>query len=84
MQICVHDENRIVEIWVTRQEKTDVKVLAKLKSLSASYKNAGYLTAVFFSGSDDLTRRTSDLLCYNRKRLAELETQKEKSLRTAM
>ena len=37
-----------------------------------------YLVAVFLSGERELADATSDLLCYNRKRLAEKEVQRQR------
>lgn len=81
MEIIVNENRKIVEIWL-RQDEKDLR--EQLKPQFAAWKKQGFMSAVFLSGDKDLTCRTSDLLCYNRKRMAEMETQKEKSLRAAM
>lgn len=77
LEMNVHNEQRIVEIWLTRKEKNDSELREGLKSLYQDYKNKKYTVAVYCSGEQDLYRQTSDLLCYNRRRIAELEQQEE-------
>lgn len=81
MEMVVNHQTKIVQYWLSSDE---AGLREQLKPEFAKWKKAGYLTAVFLSGDKDLTCRTSDLLCYNRKRLAEVEAQKEKSLCAAM
>lgn len=78
MEIHVRDESRIVEVWLTNAEKQDAEVCEQLKPLYQKYKCKNYLVAVFQSGDQDLADATSDLLCYNRKRIAQMEVEREK------
>ena len=78
MEICIIEEDKLVEIWLTRAESQDETVRENLKPLYAEYGKKKYKTAVFFSGTRDLAEATSELLCYNRRRIAQLEVQKEK------
>lgn len=78
MEINVRDGSRIVEVWLTRAEKQDAELQEKLKPMYREYKDKNYLVAVFQSGEQDLADATSDLLCYNRKRIAQLEVEREK------
>ena len=78
MEISINDERRTVEIWLSNEEKNDPAVQQRLKPLYAEYAEKKYTVAVFMSGSQDLYSLTSDLLCYNRKRIAELEVEQEK------
>lgn len=77
MEINVRSESRIVEIWLTREEKQDTALPEKLKPLYQSYKESGYMTVVFASGEQDLWDTASDLLCYNRQRIAQMEMERE-------
>lgn len=77
MEMNIHEQQRIVEIWLTRREKDNTELREDLKSLYQDYKNKKYTVAVYCSGEQDLYRQTSDLLCYNRRRIAELEEQQE-------
>lgn len=81
MEIVVNEKSKIVEVWLRQDEK---ELREQLKPEFAEWKKKGYLPAVFLSGSDDLCRRTSDLLCHNRKRLAEVAVEREKTLRAAV
>lgn len=81
MEMVVNENARIVEFWLRSDEAA---LREQLKPEFAAWKSRGYLSAVFLSGDKDLYRQTSDLLCCNRKRLAELEVQKAKALRAAM
>ena len=78
MEICINDERRSVEVWLSNEEKNDPAVLRRLKPFYTEYAGKKYTVAVFMSGSQDLYSLTSDLLCYNRKRIAELEVEQEK------
>lgn len=78
MEINVRDNCKLVEVWLTNEEKTNAKLRETLKSLYREYKAKNYLVAVFQSGGRNLTEATSDLLCHNRKRLAEQEVQRER------
>ena len=78
MEICINDERKTVEVWLSNEEKNNPAVRQRLKPLYAEYAEKKYTAAVFMSGSQDLYSLTSDLLCYNRKHIAELEVEQEK------
>lgn len=73
MEITVHDDRKIVEIWLTNAEKADKALRKSLEPLYEKYHRQKYQVAVFESGSGDLYQSTLALLRYNRKRSAELE-----------
>ena len=79
MEISIRDAQKIVEVWLTNAEKNDPAVAARLHPLYRAYQKQKYTVAVFQSGGADLLGCTRDLLRYNRKRIAELETLREKS-----
>ena len=78
MEINVRDESKIVEIWLSNVEKNDAALRERLKPLYAEYMQKKYTIAVFVSGDRDIYQSTLGLLAYNKKRVAELETQREK------
>ena len=84
MEISIRDAQKIVEVWLTSSEKNDPAVAARLTPLYRAYQKQKYTVAVFQSGGADLLGCTRDLLCYNRKRIAELETLREKSASPAV
>ena len=79
LEISIRDAQKIVEVWLTNSEKNDPAVAARLTPLYRAYQKQKYTVAVFQSGGADLLGCTRDLLRYNRKRIAELETLREKS-----
>ena len=83
MEISVRDAQKIVEVWLTNSEKNDPAVAARLQPLYRAYQKQKYTVAVFQSGNADLFGCTRDLLRYNRKRVAELETLRARSLALA-
>ena len=83
MEIHVQAEKRLVEVWLTKAEKNDLTLRARLKDIYSKYKVQNYLVAVYESGNKDLYQGTRDLLAYNKRRCAELEVQREKLQRTA-
>lgn len=78
MEINIRDEIKIAEIWLTREEKRDAALRERLKPFYRKYKREKYLVAVFESGGRDLWEGTGALLCYNRKRTAQMEVEREK------
>ena len=74
----IREQNKIVELWLTREERDDSAFRESLKPIYQQYKDQNYLVAVFLSGEEDLYQQTRDLLLYNRRRLAEKEVQAEK------
>ena len=74
----IREQNKIVELWLTREERDDPAFRESLKSIYQRYKDQKYLVAVFLSGEEDLYQQTRDLLLYNRRRQAEKEVQAEK------
>lgn len=69
MQIVSTDTT--MEIWLTQGEKQKESVQEKLKTLYAECQARKVMPVVFCSGNRNLTQSTSDLLCYNRKSMAE-------------
>lgn len=76
MEIIVNEKLKIVEVWLRQDEKA---LREQLKPQFTIWKKQGFMPAVFLSGDRELYRQTSDLLCYNRKRTAQLEVQKAKA-----
>ncbi len=74
----VREQSKIVELWLTREERDDPAFRESLKPIYQQYKDQKYLVAVFLSGEEDLYQQTRDLLLYNRRRQAEKEVQAEK------
>ena len=74
----IREQNKIVELLLTREERDDSAFRESLKPIYQQYKDQNYLVAVFLSGEEDLYQQTRDLLLYNRRRLAEKEVQAEK------
>ena len=82
MELKVHDNTKIVEVWMTNVEKNDPAVQARLKELYAKYKEKKYTVAVFQSGGGDLYQSTRDLLAYNKRKCAELAAQRAQRAQT--
>ena len=78
MEINVRDGDQIVEVWLTREEKRDAKLRERLKVLYQEYRAKKFLVAVFESGEQNLEELTGSLLGYNRKRVVQLEMEREK------
>lgn len=79
LQIDVLDNKKIVAVWLTRAEDANEAVRARLRSLRSEYKAKKYTVAEYHSGSGDLHTSVLDLLAYNKRRIAELDTQREKA-----
>lgn len=73
MELNLHPERKIAEIWLTKDERGDRALQRKLRQAYGKYRSQGYTVAVYLSGERDLFDVTGQLLGYNRKRLAEIE-----------
>ena len=78
LEINIRDSNKIVEVWLTSEEKRNTNIREQLKPLYQEYKAKKYLVAVFESGEQNLEELTGSLLGYNRKRIVQLEMEREK------
>ena len=79
LTVEVKEQEKRVNIWLTRAESGDEQLRKSLKPLYREYKAKRFLVAVFVSGSEDLEELTLELLRYNRVRLRELEAIREKA-----
>ncbi len=73
MELNVRNDSKIVEIWLTKSEKQNMQLKKELKLIYQCFNEIGYTVATFLSGAQDLDAVTSDLICYNRRRIAQME-----------
>jgi len=66
MEMNVHDDDRIVEIWLTNEEKSNDGLKGLLQPIFNEYKQKKYKVAVFQSGGRDLADCTAGLLLHNK------------------
>jgi len=66
MEINVNENKKIVEIWLSNEEKNNSLTKEKLRELYDKYKKTKYIVAVYESGSADLLSGTKSLLSQNR------------------
>ena len=78
MQIHINRSAGIAEIWLAKTERDDHAISETLKPLYKELRAQKLLPTVFLSGERELCGQTSALLCYNRRRIAEMETRKER------
>ena len=78
MQIQVHEDKRIVCVWLTKDESSDKATPAQTKNVIAQFRPKKYLVVIFRSGTQELTESTRELLRYNRRITAEREVLAEK------
>ena len=83
MEMNINPESRTVEVWLTTREAHDPALKAHLRVLYQVFAAQKYLTAEFHSGSRELAQSASDLLCYNRKRIAQLAVERENRMESA-
>lgn len=81
LEMRVHDDKKLVEVWLSKAEKDDPRIQAELVTLYAQYKSGKYMVAVFQSGEQPLYPTIRDLLVYNRRRSAEAAVQRAKQHR---
>lgn len=78
MQIQVHEDKKIVCVWLTKDESSDVATPTQIKDSIAQFQPKKYLVVIFRSGTQELTESTRELLRYNRRLTAEREVLAEK------
>ena len=72
MEVRVHEDMKLVEVWLNRQEQSDAEIREQLRKMHQECKARKYMVAQFYSGDGDLYTFTRDLLIFNRKRIEEL------------
>ena len=72
--IDVHEDCKIVEIWLDHNDQNDPRLSEKLRPLFADYSSRKYTAVVFLSGKEDLYEQTRPLLLHNRNYFAGLES----------
>lgn len=80
MEVKVHQDQKIVEIWLTNREQEDAALRENLRKLYVVWQTRKYTVAQFHSGQDNLYTATHDLLRFNQKRVEELSVRREKRL----
>ncbi|MEM1484923.1 hypothetical protein V6615_08575 [Oscillospiraceae bacterium PP1C4] len=65
MEIYKDDNERVVEIWLRREEADDQVLRELLKPKIAAYKRQKYLVAIYESGTGDLKEGIKALLQHN-------------------
>lgn len=81
MQLTVNRAKKAAELWVTnaeRQDPTFQKIV--LPYFLNQFKPFDYFVTIYYSGQKDMAEQTSALLCYNRRRMAQLETERESAI----
>ena len=71
MELSTHENEKIIEIYLTRAERQDPKLRAGLQEIYTQFRGTKYTVAVFESGEQELYRNTLDLLAWNKRRMAE-------------
>ena len=66
MEININETKKIVEVWLSNEEKNDTSIKESLNKLYADYKKTKYLVVVYESGNQDLFSGTKSLLIQNR------------------
>ena len=78
MEIHVRENEKLIEVWLTRREREDAKCKGKLEEIYSLGKEKRCLVAVFLSGQEELSDLTSALLRHNRDKLARQEVQRQR------
>ena len=79
MEISRNENNKNIEVWLTKAERDDQKLQESLKPHYKKWKEAGYLPVVYLSGNENLYDNTLALLKHNRNRTAIQEVAAERA-----
>lgn len=67
MEIEKHSDKKLISVWLTNADQQDAVLLSWLKCQYPKWKSEGYLTAVYYSGKENLYENTLALLRHNRR-----------------
>lgn len=73
MKIEMDHVHKLTTVWLANGEGEDPQIKEQIRRLTADCKAKKHMMAVYHSGSKNLTDQTSGLLCYNRRRMVQLE-----------
>jgi len=82
MEININDNTKTAEFWLTRNESDNPDFRKNIKPLCKEFSSKKYFVAIFMSGDKELFEQTSNLLCYNKKRIAQLEVERDKQIQS--
>ena len=66
MEIKIKEQEKILEVWLTREEKEQRELGELLTPVFEVYKAKKFIVAIFFSGLGDLTENTAGLIRHNK------------------
>lgn len=72
MKVEVSQQDKLATVWLAQSERDNPSVRTQLEALCEDCKSKKYTVAIFQSGTRNLLSQTSGLLCYNRRRSAEI------------
>lgn len=78
MEIYVRDDEKLIEVWLTKQEREKLEIKEQMAEIYRQGKEKRFLVAVFLSGQEELGELTSALLRHNRDKLARREVEQRK------
>ena len=78
MEFYIRNDQKLAEIWLTKQEKQYADLRRRLEPFYAEYNKTDYTIVTFLSGQEPLYGLTRDLLVSSRKRQAAAEVRQEK------
>lgn len=81
MEINVREDRKIVDIWLTNEEKNDPTVKERLKEIYAKYASTPYTVAVFFCGLNTLYDQTQALIRHNKRLEEKMKESENNALR---
>ena len=81
LEIQIMDKDKLVEVWLAKDEKANLTVQGYLQKLYAQFRAKKYTVAVYVSGDGDLFQDTLALLRYNRRRSTEQAVETAKGAR---
>jgi len=67
LELNVRERERIVEVWLTKDESKDNRLRKKLRPIYSEYRRKKYTVAVFESGRDSLYNNVESLVLHNLK-----------------
>lgn len=73
----IMEKQKIICLYLSREERDDLKLREDLKPYYKNWKNAGYKVAVLLSGDGDLVQGTIELLRHNKELAAKKEVRLE-------
>ena len=71
MRLYTDEKDKLLAVWLTREEHDDPGIMTALSPLFAQFKKRKYQPVIYRPGNGELMENTAALLCHTRRKMNE-------------